>query len=400
MAPIVDLLRSGKDVRRFFAVYAQSAIGNGMGYVALVLVALQRFHSPWAVALVLVADLVPSMAVGPLLGGLADRLPRRACAVGSDLVRAGAFAGIALSGNLGVTVALAVLAGAGNAVFDAAVLVGLPSVAGQRHGAAATSLYGAVNTFGKTVGPVLAAALLVGGGVKVVLALDAASFLLSALVLSTVDLGRAPRQTAADVAQPPPERAAPGPLGLAPIILGSAGAFLFSGMANVAEPGFISHDLGAAGAGYSIMVSLFGVGVAVGSLVGSRGGMARQLWVRYLAGIAFNGAGYAAAALSPVFLIALPGFFLAGAGNGLLMVHERLLVQSLVPERAQGRAFGTIDMAASWAFAAALGFGALAAGAAGSRMALLVAGTGTLVVWAACALSGVQRSRPVAEHGL
>jgi hypothetical protein len=57
-------------------------------------------------------------------------------------------------------------------------------------------------------------------------------------------------------------------------------------------------------------------------------------------------------------------------------------------------------MFASWAFAAALALGAVAAGAAGSRVALLVAGLGTLGVWLACvasAASGTVR-RPVAER--
>jgi len=54
-------------------------------------------------------------------------------------------------------------------------------------------------------------------------------------------------------------------------------------------------------------------------------------------------------------------------------------------------------MTASWAFAAALGLGALAAGAVGGRIALLVAGAGTLVVWALCAASAATR-RPAPEH--
>jgi len=131
--------------------------------------------------------------------------------------------------------------------------------------------------------------------------------------------------------------------------------------------------------------------VAAGSLAGARGGDAPRLWLRYLLGILGIGAGYAAAALAPLYVLALPGFVLAGAGNGLLIVHERLLVQAVVPERSQGRAFGTLDMFASWAFAAALGCGAIAAATAGARAALLVAGTGTLAVWAACTLSALRR---------
>jgi MFS family permease len=404
MTLIADLLRSSSAARRFFLAYLQSSLGNGMGYVALVLVALDRFHSPWAVALVLIADLVPLMALGPLLGGMADRLPRRACAVGADVLRAVAFVGIALVDDLTATLVFAALAGAGNGIFNPAVLAGLPHLTGEKHAAAGISLFSAISTLGKTLGPVVAAGVLLGGGVELALAVNGVSFLVSALLLASVDLGGAPparshaeeHEEAAPPAAPSP-RAIPG---FARIVVGSSGAALFAGMANVAEPGFITDDLHAAGAGFSVMVGLYGVGVAAGSLVGSRGGDVQRLWLRYFAGILGIGAGYAAAALAPVFALALPGFALAGFGNGLLIVHERLLVQTLVPARTQGRAFGTLDMVASWAFAAALGLGAVAVGVADGRSALLIAGLGTLGVWAACALSaapGLARA-PVADR--
>src|SRR3954447_15244987 len=152
---IADLLRSSPPARRFFLAYLQSSLGNGMGYVALVLVALERFHSAWAVAMVLIADLVPLMALGPLLGGAADRLPRRACAVGADVLCAVAFVGIALVHDLGATLALAALAGVGNGIFNPAALAGLPHLTGERHAAAGTSLFSAISTLGKTLGPLV-----------------------------------------------------------------------------------------------------------------------------------------------------------------------------------------------------------------------------------------------------
>ncbi|HEY3020812.1 MAG TPA: MFS transporter [Solirubrobacteraceae bacterium] len=400
MSSILDLLRHNRAARRFFLAHVQSSLGNGVGYVALVLVALERFHSPWAVAMVLGADLVPLMALGPLLGGVADRLPRRACAVGADLVRAAAFAGIALTGDLTAMLVLAAAAGAGNGLFNAAVLSGLPHLAGDRRGQAATSLFGVVSTLGRTVGPVVAAALLLGGGVELALAVNGLSFLVSAALLATVDLGRAPGRDAA-VPAAARDHARPGLApGFARVLVGSSGAALFAGMANVAEPSFITDDLATAGAGFSVMVALYGLGVAAGSLAGSRGGDAARLWLRYLAGIGAMGVGYAAAAVAPLYVLALPGFALAGVGNGLVFVHERLLVQALVPVGVQGRAFGTLDMAASWAFAAALGLGALAAGAAGARAALVAAGLGTLGVWLLCALGTAAQParRPVAER--
>jgi hypothetical protein len=65
MRLVVDLLRHERRGRVFFAALAQSALGTGAGYVALLLVALDRFDSPWAIGLVLLADVVPSMFLGP-----------------------------------------------------------------------------------------------------------------------------------------------------------------------------------------------------------------------------------------------------------------------------------------------------------------------------------------------
>src|SRR4051794_29463522 len=328
MSPVFALLRSNPPARRFFAAYLQSSLGNGMGYVALVLVALERFHSPWAVALVLIADLLPLMLLGPMLGGAADHLPRRTCAIGADLLRAVAFLGIAMVDDIGATLALAALAGVGNGLFNPAVLSGMPRLVGERHLPAATSLFGAVSTLGRTVGPLLAAALLLGGGAELALVVNGLSFLVSAALLVSLDLGRAEPVNAPAPAEPG-WRLGPG---FRRIVIGSSGAALFAGMANVAEPTFITGDLGAPAAGFSAMVGLYFIGVAAGSLVGTRGGEPSRLWARYLAGIAGIGAGYTAAALAPVFLLCLPGFVLAGFGNGLLMVHERLLVQTTVAE--------------------------------------------------------------------
>src|SRR3954463_13167703 len=49
------LLRKEPQAPRFFGAYAQSALGTGAGYVAIVLVAYERFHSPLAISLILLA---------------------------------------------------------------------------------------------------------------------------------------------------------------------------------------------------------------------------------------------------------------------------------------------------------------------------------------------------------
>ena len=101
MTEALALLRAEPRARLFFGALAQSSLGAGAAYPALLIIAYERFHSPWAISLVLLADFVPSMLLGPVLGAIVDRLPRLLCAAAADVVRACAFVGIALVGSFG-----------------------------------------------------------------------------------------------------------------------------------------------------------------------------------------------------------------------------------------------------------------------------------------------------------
>ena len=61
---MLKLLRQ-PTLRRFFIAHGQSQLGTGAGYVALVLIAYQRLHSGWAIALVLLADFLPGIGLPP-----------------------------------------------------------------------------------------------------------------------------------------------------------------------------------------------------------------------------------------------------------------------------------------------------------------------------------------------
>ncbi len=90
--------------------------------------------------------------------------------------------------------------------------------------------------------------------------------------------------------------------------------------------------------------------------------------------------GFVAAGLSPVYEVAAVMFALAGLGNGLILVYERLLIQDSVAHSIMGRVFGVKDALTAWAFALAF----LAAGGLlelmGPGTAIVAAGVGGLVV--------------------
>ena len=104
MRPIIDLFRNEPKARLFFVAHAQSSLGTGAAYVGLLVLAYDRLESPWAISLVLFADFLPAMFLGPLLGAAADRWPRRTCAVVADLLRACAFVALAFTGGFWLTV--------------------------------------------------------------------------------------------------------------------------------------------------------------------------------------------------------------------------------------------------------------------------------------------------------
>src|SRR2546421_11229182 len=103
---MLDLIRHEPRARRLLLAHAQSTLGSGAGSVALLVLVYARFHSPVAVAAILLCDFAPAMALGAVVGVLADRWPRRRLLIAGDLLRAVAFLGLAMAGPLPPMLAL------------------------------------------------------------------------------------------------------------------------------------------------------------------------------------------------------------------------------------------------------------------------------------------------------
>jgi MFS family permease len=378
----LDLLRHERRARFFFVALTQSSLGTGAGYVALLLIARERFDSPWAITLVLLADVVPAMLLGPIFGAAADRWSRRRCTVLADVFRAVAFGGVALVGSFEATVAFALLAGTGTGLFTPSALAALPSLVDEpRRVPATTSLFGAIADLGYTLGPALAAVVLLAGGPETIMVANSVSFAMSALLLSLLRFGAAPQN---------PPREGPGPSliseardgiravarlrGIRAVIIGSSAALFCGGLFNVGELFFATEELDVGDSGFSALVTLFGLGFILGSLSGSRGGAPPVLKRLYLGGLLLMGLGFLASGLAPSFAIAMFTFAAAGFGNGMVLVYERLLIQSMVEDRLAGRVFGVKDSIASWAFALAFVSAGAIIAVIGTRPLLALAG--------------------------
>src|SRR3954468_4193230 len=259
------------DARRFFAAHAQSCLGTGLAYVALPLLAYDRFETPWAVSAVLLPELLPAIVLGPLLGALVDRVGWRTCAVVADVLRMGAFLLIMTAGSLATVMIGALIVGMGPALFSPAALAGLPRlVDGDDSGAAAMGLYGAIDDIGLTAGPALAAVALAVVSPAFLMGVNAATFACSAVIMTTVAA-----RGAVAVAGPATTLLADARAGLRELasrpevrvlLASSTGVVFCLGVTNVGEVVLAREVLGVGGSGLPAMVAAGGLGTVLGSL--------------------------------------------------------------------------------------------------------------------------------------
>lgn len=183
LATYRGVLRSS-EFRLLWLAEAQSLLGDQLARVALSVLVYDRTRSGFATAAVYALTFLPAILGNVVLGAAGDRIPRRRLLVGVDVMRAALVGLMALSiVNLPVMTALlvvVVLLGSPWAAAQAALIVDLlpgddyPVGVGLR-----TGTLQAAQLIGFGVGGAAVAAF----GARTALAIDAASFLVSAVVI-------------------------------------------------------------------------------------------------------------------------------------------------------------------------------------------------------------------------
>jgi len=177
-----------------------SLVGDQLARVALTVLVFSRTGSPLLSAATYAATFLPAVVGGPLLGGLADRLPRRRLLVFTDLLRGGLFALMAVPGlPLTALLALVLVATTVEAPWAAARAPLMRDILIDDDGyQLGTGLDEALNDSGQVVGFAAAGALLVVFSTSAALLLDAVSFGLSAVAVRVL----VRRRAAADPGRP------------------------------------------------------------------------------------------------------------------------------------------------------------------------------------------------------
>ena len=196
LASSLEVLRE-KPFRHFFIGRSISKLGSSLTPLALTFGILGLEGTGADVGFVLGAGLLPQLLLLLFGGVVGDRFERRLILVGSDVVMGGAQA---VSAFLLVTgraeiihlAALQFLVGAADAFFNPASSGAIRDFVGASRVQEARSLLGISGSSIRIVGPAIAGVIIAISNAGIALALDAASFFVSAWILSRVRVGFTP----------------------------------------------------------------------------------------------------------------------------------------------------------------------------------------------------------------
>jgi MFS transporter, DHA3 family, macrolide efflux protein len=332
--------------RRLFLATLGSGAGTWLALVALEVDIWLKTHSSGWVAALLIADLLPTFAIGILVGPLIDRLSRRRLMVGSDLVRFGVFAALPFTTSATQIVALAAVAGIATGFFRPAVYAGLPNLVDDDDLASANALLQTVDNLTWALGSLAGGALVAASGVDAAYWINACTFLISAaflygipqrLLQATAAASRGHWADLKDGFSLTVRSKA-----LLTVLVAWNVAMFSNAAVNVAEPrlAFRAFDSGTFGLG--LMMGSAGIGLAGGAYLAGQWIERRGLANVYGFSLSLMAIGIGLAAVSPNVWVAAACVVVSGAGNGAAVVCNALLVQRGAPDALRGRAFAVL----------------------------------------------------------
>jgi MFS family permease len=354
----------------------------------------------------------------PLGAALADRYPRRAVMITADLVRA-ALIGIAtvclyLDLHPAFVFVLATVTSIVSTAFRPAQRALMPALA--NHPEELTASNGTASTLESLsffLGPSLGALLLVVADVETVFLVNMATFLLSMLLVTRVQVpaaaARSPEPAAEETPEEPAEteekerfltevsagfRTIGRDRDLLVVTAEVAAQTIVAGASAVFTIVIAVHILGTGPQGVGYLDSMLGIGAIVGGFTAIARASRRKLAQDMTYGVMLWSLPLLLVTIWPHPAAAFAAVILLGFGNPLVDVNMETIIQRITPDEVMGRVFGALE---------ACLIGTMALGAAvmpalvhwwGLRAALAVVGLGVALL----ALVGLPRMRSLDQR--
>jgi MFS family permease len=355
-------------IRRLAAARLISITGGAAAYVGLTFAIYERTRSPGWVAATLLLTFGANGLIGPFAGILGDRFDRRTVMIWSDLAGAACFAAMAFASDPAILLALAFASAVAEAPFVSSSGAAIPNLVESEEDLGwANSLVQMGKFAGISLGPALGGILYERIGLGGALGLNAVSFVVSALLVSTVH-GRfneaaasgTGREGATD--ETASRRASGIRPGLSfirrdPVLRRLTLAWVFLtlglGMSMVADAPLAEDVFDVGAIGFSLIVAGWGVGSVIGSFLGRfltpRTEGHALVWGTVLIAIGGGGMG-----LSPIFWPVVAFGLVMGIGDAVGLIADQSIRQRRTPDDIRSRVMAVSDGA--WQLALGIAF--------------------------------------------
>jgi predicted MFS family arabinose efflux permease len=403
--------------RSFGLLWASQVLSSGGNWLLEVAVPVYVFDltgSARDTGLTVVAEILPLLVLGPVGGVFADRWPRRRVVIGANLLSAGAVSLLPLAvhrSQLWLVLAAIFAESCFGAFFGPAYQGLVPVLVGRDSDLATANAWStaAGGAMGLTCAP-LGGVLYALGGIRLPVAVDAASYLVAALLVALIRPAQAALPTCRG-----PASAGPGSSrfhdvaadlltgvsalrrdGVLTVILATSALFMLgNGACSALLVPYVVDSLHARAASIGELFAALEVGYLVSPYLGRRACASPRLRASVLALIGLLVAGFTGLFDVHSFWLAFVFLGLMGLAGGSVRMLERTLVQRRAGDHVIGRissAYSAVVMAATLAGAL---LGSLAAAWIGRAAALNLA----IAMIAAAAVPATRLPASIATAG-
>jgi MFS family permease len=309
------------------------------------------------------------------VGLIVDRFETRRLLAVVSIAQAAVAVGLAFVTPFGWLLFLTAMLGIGVAVAQSAEFALIPAVSADRSLQSANGLIETGRYVGFAAGPLLGGALTGLGGVKLAMLVDAATFVVVAIVALALRVQRQP--PADDV----PRRARDGVMFLvenrllALTMAVATTSLLFISISIPADVVYVQDVLGVQDIGYGLVTSAWMLGMAFGATFVSPHIALPSLATAGFVAVGVQGLGVA---ITPIFLffwVMVACYLVGGAGHGVKNVAFRSLIHDRISVERHGRAFAAYNGLRNTAELGALVAGGVLVATLGARGTLLLAGS-------------------------
>jgi MFS family permease len=335
-------------VRRLWLAQLVSVFGDFLAIYAIFSVVSFQMHAPATeISLIMVAYLLPLAVISPIAGVFVDSWNVKRTMIASDLIRAGLFLLLLFATSLWQIYAILLLVSTVSSFFVPAQSITVRTLVPQEGLLSANALIQQAWQVMQIVSPAIAGLLVATLGPASCFWIDAATFVLSAWMLSTITVGRQPASAVKTVRSVFTELKAGAAFILTHpavsyvVISMAAGLFAFRCFGALIAV-YVRDVLAGGSSLFGALGSMIGVGMIIGTQFIHRAARNRppeQVVATGLIGVAIAIVALAAVTLKPVVIAAMlaTGFFVA-----FVVIPAQTLLQQHTPPHLLGRVSGAM----------------------------------------------------------